>query len=186
VLTLLKYSRNWGFFFYRERNIDELLKGGYRDIARRLTSGGDYRDKAQKEDTGKIVRIKPIFRQEIVSPVFDLLNGFFPEEDRKILKLIMISGDDSPRALTFLGPGNRLADSFKKLYESDLITGCQKKELESWIVVNFQFRDDHGIKKFKPKYLNNIISTNQIPCKNPILEVMGDRITGKIMIRKKF
>ena len=152
----------------------------------------DPQEEVGLEDTGipetgeNPIRIKPIFKTEFVNPVFDLLNGFFPEEDRKILKLIMISGDDSPWVLTFLGPGNRLADSFKKLYESDLITGCQKKELEKWIAVNFQYRDDHGIKKFKPKYLNNIISTNQIPCKNPILEVMGDRITGKVMIRKEF
>jgi hypothetical protein len=131
-----------------------------------------------------VVDIKPIFNPESVPTIFDSLKCFFTAEHQKILLHILNTGGDSNEPLIFLDNGNRLADSFKQLYNCGMITCCEKKELENWICRNFRYRYRQNIVAFTIHYLNLIISTNKDLCQNPIIDVKKDRITGHIVISK--
>ena len=128
--------------------------------------------------------IKPIFKPEDVQTVYDLLKNFFIAEHQSQLYQMLKTGNDAIGSLIFLDNGNRLADSFKQLIDADIITGCQKKELENWIFRNFKYRNNQRIKDFTPRYLNDIISTTNDLCRNPILNVTRDRTTGNILIKR--
>lgn len=128
--------------------------------------------------------IKPIFKPEAISTILDLLKDFFSPEHQTQLKQILETGNNASEQLIFLDTGNRLADAFKQLYDIDIITGCEKKELESWICNNFRYRFRQNIKSFTPHYLNNIISTKKDLCQNPILNTKKDLATGKVLISK--
>lgn len=56
-------------------------------------------------------------------------------------------------------------------YETNLILGCMKGELEEWIGANFEYVYCNGQKTFPANYLNAIISSNAKPCQSPILDV---------------
>ena len=131
-----------------------------------------------------IVETKPIFKPEMIDQIFALLKDFFNPEHQIHLKEILLSGGNSKVKLLFLDNGNRLADAFKQLINSDIITGCQKKILENWICVNFQYVNQQKTKDFKPQYINDIISTNKDKCQNPILNVSKDKTTGLYYISK--
>jgi len=123
--------------------------------------------------------IKPIFNLPSIPVIFDILQDFFSPAHQVLLKFILETGDDASEQLIFLDNGNRLADAFKQLKDSDIITGCKKIELEDWIYRNFQFRNRKQITKFKPRYLSDIISTDKDKCQNPILNVSKDKIISK-------
>ena len=128
--------------------------------------------------------IKPIFNPKAINTIFDLLKDFFSKEHQTELIEILQNGSIASTRLIFLDNGNRLADAFKQLIKADIITGCEQKELEAWIQKNFNYRYRNIIKAYTPHYLNDIISTNKILCKNPILEVTKDKVSGKNSIRK--
>lgn len=73
--------------------------------------------------------------------------------------------------ITFNGQGIQLADSFKQLYEANLIVGLSKIELQIWIKNNFNFLDKVNVKTFTEKYLSDIISSTTKICQSPILEI---------------
>lgn len=136
------------------------------------------------ETEQETVEIKPVLKPEAVQTVFDILKDFFKEEQKKELKQLLKTGNNTGEHLIFLDNGNRLADAFKQLKNADIITGCEKKELEYWIGKNFKFRHRQEIKEYKPRYLNDIISTNKDKCQNPLLNVTTERATGVIKITK--
>jgi len=139
----------------------------------------------RENNTGYLkTEIKPIFKPDDVQTVFDLLKNFFVAEHQSQLYNMLSTGNDAPGSLIFLDNGNRLADSFKQLIDADIITGCQKKELENWIFRNFKYRNNQRIKDFTPRYLNDIISTTNDSCRNPILNVTRDRATGNVLIKR--
>lgn len=87
-----------------------------------------------------------------------------------MLTLLTTKGDaDEP--LLFNGSGNQLADAFKQLYSSNLITSCNKSEPENWIQTNFQYRDRGIQKHYTEKYLKDIISSNTKECQSPLFNV---------------
>jgi hypothetical protein len=90
---------------------------------------------------------KPIFKPEAIPDIFNLIKGFFDEKEHVELKRILKTGDDVKGPLLFKDNGNRLADAFKQLINGDIITACEKKELEFWIRKNFVYRSDGKIKK---------------------------------------
>ena len=94
------------------------------------------------------------------------------------------SGENAPKPLLFLDSGNRLADAFKQLYDCDIIRGCQKKELESWISLNFSYRYRNTVKKYTLEYLSEIMSTTKDMCQKPILNIILEKATGKYLISK--
>lgn len=127
---------------------------------------------------------KPLISEENVIIINSLLKGFFYPKDHTKLEELLKTGNDLEEPLLFLKNGIHLADSFKQLIKSDVITGCELGELESWIYRNFKYIYRKEIKYFNHKYLKDIISSNQRLCKNPILKVLKDKSTGNISITK--
>ncbi|MBK8501198.1 MAG: hypothetical protein IPL46_02765 [Saprospiraceae bacterium] len=119
---------------------------------------------------------KPIFNPEVVPDLLRVLKNFFNVEHQIQLKYIIETGRHANEPLIFLDHGNRLADSFKQLIENDLITGCQKKALQEWIIRNFQFVDRGMNKSFTNDYAEKCISRNYYPCKKPIFQIIDGKI----------
>lgn len=136
------------------------------------------------ENTNHKIEIKPIFQQDLQETIFNNLKIFFSKEQQSAFKTILEDGNDLNTPLIFLDNGNRLADAFKQLIKSDIISGVEQQELEEWIYRNFKYRFRGEIRPFKLTYLNSIISTNKIGCKRPIFNVIPDKLTGKMFIKK--
>ncbi|HEY3388903.1 MAG TPA: hypothetical protein VGK38_04985, partial [Prolixibacteraceae bacterium] len=120
-------------------------------------------------------QIRPIFKPEEVQTIFDLLKNFFAETQHASLHQVLKTGNSTDEPLLFLDCGNRLADAFKQLINAGIITGCEKKELENWIFKNFRYRNNQKFKEFSTRYLNDIVSSNDDDCSNPILNVTRDK-----------
>lgn len=119
---------------------------------------------------------KPKFASDAILDIYNILSKFFDEKQLESLNDILLSGSDVEKPLIFLSNGNRLADAFKLLYNNNLITGCEKKELESWIYRNFKYRHKKNEKDFSLDYLNNIISSNEEKCTKPILNIKNNKV----------
>ena len=126
--------------------------------------------------------IKPIFNPISIDEIYNVLKGFFSINHQQQLIKILQSGGKASEKLIFLDNGNRLADAFKQLIKTDIITGCTQLELEAWILKNFQYRYRGQIKDFKARYLNDIISTNKDKCQKPLLNVYRNSSTDKYTI----
>ena len=103
--------------------------------------------------------------------IYKVLQSYFDEKDKSALKSILQSGKDAETPLLFLESGNKLACAFKDLFESEYITGCKKKNLEKWILLNFRYNHNDTEKEYTADYLNRIISTSKDLCseKNKII-----------------
>lgn len=108
---------------------------------------------------------KPCFKPESIDGIMTILNNFFETSQQDELKRIIETGSNSNKKLLFRDNGNKLTDYFKKLFESNIITGCYKKDLINWIVQNFE--NIRGEYKFRT--VEKIISGEGQPCKNPII-----------------
>lgn len=118
-----------------------------------------------KENVNEI----PVIKKQIIPDLYSLLKDYFvPEDQEKLLQLFQ-SGRSDTGPLTFNGNGNQLADAFKQLYEANLVVGCNKTGLESWVLKHFLYRDKDKVKNFTEKYLNDIISSDTKSCQSPIL-----------------
>ena len=110
-----------------------------------------------------------VIKPEAVNLVFHLLKDHFPKEQQEELKRILIEGDDTNHPLYFMDNGTRLAHALRYLKESDIITGCNKKQLEEWLITNFVYKNKKGkIAHFSADYATKLISRNSNICKNPI------------------
>lgn len=128
--------------------------------------------------------IKPIFKPEEIDTIYGLLKDFFNPEQQAQLKDILTTGNDTNPRLLFLDNGNRLADAFKRLITSDLITGVEKKQLETWVQRNFIYWYRGKVHKYTPHYLNDIISKKDDNCRKPIFIIELNKVTGKKVINK--
>ncbi len=128
--------------------------------------------------------IAPTFTPESVPRIFEILKDFFSLQHQPELLKLLQNGENAAEPLLFMDSGNRLADAFKQLYECGFIKGCKKIELENWIGKNFLFRKGDLEIQFQPKYLNNIISSNEYQCKSPVLNLFRDKVTGDYLISK--
>jgi|GEM_PF-1015293 len=127
---------------------------------------------------------RPVFAQEYLHEVYEIIRDFFSPEDQASLLFMLENSSDVEKLLVFLDTGNRLADAFKQLYDANIILGCQKKELESWICRNFAYVYQKNVRLFIPKYLNEIISTTKDKCKRPFLDVRFDKTLNKNILIK--
>lgn len=132
-----------------------------------------------------VVKIKPNFTTTSVESIFSILKDFFSTEDQNSLALILRTGDDSPKPLSFKDAGNRLTDTFKKLIQQDFITGCQKKDLIEWIVRNFEFQKNGVSQRFLQSTVEKTISRNMFPCKSPLIEIVDGQIQKTERPKKK-
>ncbi|MDO6389566.1 hypothetical protein Q4E40_05475 [Pontibacter sp. BT731] len=130
----------------------------------------------QETATGNTTPSKPVtghprFVDGVPERLFEVLKGYFTPEDQQQL-LALLEGNHPPATpLLFHGNGNQLADAFKQLYEANLIVGCLKGELESWIAAHFAYVYRRQQRTLPPNYLAAIISSNAKPCQSPILDV---------------
>ena len=127
---------------------------------------------------------RPVFAQDYLHEVYEIIRDFFSAEDQIDLLYLLENSSNVQKPLVFLDAGNRLADAFKQLYGADIIRGCQKKELESWICLNFAYVYRDKVRPFIPKYLNEIISTTKDKCKRPFLDVKFDKAQNKYILIK--
>jgi len=122
------------------------------------------------------IEMKPVLKPEVVQIVFDIIKDFFSTEQQTELKLILESGNKASNKLLFKGAGNRLTDTFKKLFEYNFITGCQKKDLINWIISNFKYIQQNKVKEFVFDTIEKTISRNNYPCKSPLIEIKNGQI----------
>ncbi|MGA3014133.1 MAG: hypothetical protein ABSD71_08860 [Bacteroidales bacterium] len=127
---------------------------------------------------------RPVFAQDYLHEVYEIIRDFFSTEDQVNLLYLLENSSDVHQPVVFLDSGNRLADAFKQLYEADIIRSCKKKELESWICRNFAFVYRNKVRPFIPKYLNEIISTTKDKCQRPFLDVKFDKAQNKNILVK--
>ena len=119
----------------------------------------------------KVTKAGPVFKEEIVPEFFAIIKSYFSSSHQEILLKLLTTGEDAAEPLLFNSQGNQLADAFKQLYLSNLVTSCNKSELESWIQTNFQYRDKRVYKPYSERYLQDIISTNTKGCQSPLFDV---------------
>jgi hypothetical protein len=122
----------------------------------------------------------PVFKEGIAEEFFNLVKEYFAEESGEKIKNLLISNEFPSSPFVFNGAGNQLADAFKQLFDANLIVGCNKAELESWIQQNFQYRDKGIIKSYTEKYLQDMISSNTKACQSPIFDVK--KTDGKLCL----
>ena len=126
----------------------------------------------------------PVFTSQFIPVIFDILKEFFTGSNHSEFLRILQTGKDAKKPLLFKDSGKRLTDAFKQLYNAGIIIGCQKKELESWICKNFQYRYRGAVKTFTRKYVADVISSKDDNCARPIFNVIQDKATGQCLIRK--
>ena len=119
---------------------------------------------------------KPVFKPEIIDTVFSLLKDYFASEEQNELLHILKTGDAARTKLLFKDNGNRLADAFKQLYEYGYIVGCQKQELNRWIMNCFCYLSRNATKAFTTDYVEKCVSKNSNPCMNPIIQIVDGEI----------
>lgn len=131
------------------------------------------------------VESKPVLKPEAHSIVFNILKDYFSTEQQAGLKLLIDSGKSSSRKLLFKDNGNRLTDTFKKLFEYGFIIGCQKKDLIDWIISNFTFTYKSKEIPFRQGTVEKTISRNHYPCKSPLIEIQNGQIQKAEQPRKR-
>ena len=117
------------------------------------------------------------FNLDYVATIYKNLELFFSENDKSKLKLLL-EGKEITGKIIFSKSGNQLADIFKQLYHlSFVILNCDKKDLENWLLKNFDYSDrtvKGRIASFSKAYLDKQISGKVNPCKNPLFKIFID------------
>jgi hypothetical protein len=124
------------------------------------------------------------FKDECMGAVYDILKDYFNPEHQSELKKIIETGSKASEKLIFIDKGNRLTDTFKKLIEQHYIVGCEKKDLSDWIVSNFCYTN-RGVKEYIWSTVNDTISNNKQPCKNPLIDIKNGQIQKSIKPKSK-
>lgn len=119
----------------------------------------------------------PKFSELAKEHFLKLLKDYFLESQHAQLSELIDKGTPPETQLIFKGYGNKLADAFKQLYEANLIVGCNKAELEKWILKYFSYSIKDKVSEYTEGWLSAVISSDTKSCKSPILEV---RIKDKV------
>lgn len=119
-------------------------------------------------NTLKHIVIKPVFNTDAIETILGDLNPYFDVSTHTKLRQLIETGATSEKLL-FLDNANKLCDYFKRAFESNILKGCNKKELNSWIVNSFQYKNGGVEQNFKPRTVENVLSSRESLCKNPII-----------------
>lgn len=119
----------------------------------------------------KEIKANPAFREEIIPELYSLLKNYFSASDQHRLMNLLRSIDSIAEPLVFIGKGNQLADAFRQLFDANLIAGCNKAELQNWILVHFLYREKGMQKHFNERYLQDMISSNTKSCQSPLFDI---------------
>jgi hypothetical protein len=133
---------------------------------------------------GNNVNNRVSFKPELLPQIFAILKDFFEPKRHNDLMVLLEDGKLNGTPLIFNDSGNRIADAFKQLINSDLCIGSNKKGLEKWIFSNFHYKHRGQEKQFTLRYLNDIISTNKDKCRKPLMNVKLSKATGNYLIEK--
>lgn len=120
---------------------------------------------------------RPKFNPQFTGDFLKLIKTYFSEEHFSQLTALIKLDEQPITQLIFNGQGNQLADAFKQLYEANLIVGCNKAELEKWVLKHFLYSIRDKVREYTEGWLSAIISSDTKVCKSPILEV---RIKDKV------
>ncbi len=140
------------------------------------------RGQNKTEDTA--VEIKPVIRSDAVPTLVEIIKDFFSGDQEVELRQLLVKGISPNSKLFFLSNANKLADTFKQLFDAKLIAGCSKKELEIWIAKNFSSQFRGKKKDYSIRHLHNVISSPHNRCSNPIIDVIKNNFTGEYKIKK--
>jgi len=120
---------------------------------------------------------RPKFNHQYIDDFLQLIRTYFSEKHFNQLAALIKLDEQPASQLIFNGNSNKLADAFKQLYEANLIVGCNKAELEKWILKHFLYSNGDKVNEYSEGWLSAIISSDTKVCKSPILEVrMKDKI----------
>jgi len=120
---------------------------------------------------------RPKFNHQYIDDFLQLIRTYFSEEHFNQLAALIKLDEQPASQLIFNGNSNKLADAFKQLYEANLIVGCNKAELEKWILKHFLYSNGDKVNEYSEGWLSAIISSDTKVCKSPILEVrMKDKV----------
>ena len=101
--------------------------------------------------------IKPKFKPEGLSRIFDILKIYFPDQEKELLT-VLETGNIPSQKLLFNGNGVILLDLFKQLLKGQFIGIGTKNNFEIWISDSFEYLYRKTRKKFTPKYASKILS----------------------------
>lgn len=113
----------------------------------------------------------PKFNESASEDFLKILKYYFLESQHAQLSELIDKGTPPETQLIFKGYGNKLADAFKQLYEANLIVGCNKTELEKWVLKYFSYSIKEKVSEYTESWLSAVISSDTKSCKSPILEV---------------
>ena len=120
---------------------------------------------------------RPKFNHQYIDDFLQLIRTYFSEEHFSQLDALIKADEQPASQMIFNGNSNKLADAFKQLYEANLIVGCNKAELEKWILKHFLYSNGDKVNEYSEGWLSAIISSDAKVCKSPILEVrMKDKV----------
>lgn len=111
-----------------------------------------------------------------IESLFDILKDYFPIKDQSILLGILVHRGNAQEKLTFKGRANQLCNIFRQLFDNNFIPGYQKKDLERWLVNNFQSLYNGNFKDLNPITTERSISGDEYVCQSPLIEIKNDVI----------
>lgn len=123
------------------------------------------------------IEIRPNIEVNAANQFFNILKEYFEIRQHTELKTILQKGSNAKQKLIFKGNANQLTDAFKQLYNAHLLTGCQKKDLQKWLIDNFQYLNNKKeVMNFNDKTVEKSISGKEYHCKNPIIDVADGKV----------
>lgn len=118
---------------------------------------------------------KPIFKPEEILIIYNVLKPYFASDQQPELKKVLKTGGNTALPLFFMDNGNRIAYAFRRLKEENIITGCNKKELGAWLILNFTYKNKKREKThFKESYTEKLFTQQSPTCKNYLTFILSD------------
>lgn len=117
--------------------------------------------------------------------LYEILKDYFLNIDHNNLLETLTNGRTSPSKLFFQGRANQLCDTFKQLYDNNYIPGYFRKDVERWLISNFQSRKDGKATDLNPTTTEKSISGDEYVCQSPLIEIENGVIMKATKKQKK-
>lgn len=136
-----------------------------------------------KEVSTDLKKSYPYFDPVFIPEIARIFSKFSNSSKQELITVLQ-SPMTGSKIIHFECQGAQLADAFKELFEQNIVTKCNKSELEAWILQRFTYKSRGKTKQFTRRYLNRLISTKGESTKNPIL--MITKVEGKSHLTDSF
>lgn len=130
------------------------------------------------------VTVMPTFNPSIIDDFIKILKDKFSSEHIEHLKKLMDNSLVPQQKLLFNGTGKLLVVAFKRLKENDLIIGIGNSQLVNWICNNFKSIYSGKPKDYKPSYVYDLLTNDNIKINHELFTVKKNR-DGVTLISKK-